>query len=132
MPSQWTWAPDPKKVKMPIQLKIKTDFELTEFIEDVLRKKYIKRPPKDLEENYIVDLYTKRQSRYFYLCAKYHSRAKNRMFDYYEIRFARLEYTTAGFNLAYMRHTGKWWPLYTDLSLKETLKIIATNGNFEP
>ena len=88
------------KIKMPVLEKVKVIFEMDELIEDKLRKKYVKAPPKDKEMNYIVDLYSEKRRQYFYFCAKYHCRAKNRIADYFEQRFARLEYTPAGFNLA--------------------------------
>jgi len=130
--SKWTWAPDPRKVKMPVHLKLKVELEMDELIEDVLRKKHLKPLPKDKETNYVVDLYTKRQRQYFYFCAKYRARSKNRMADYFEIRFARLEYTAGGYNLAYMRHTGKWWEIYRGLTLKNALQTVASEVHFEP
>lgn len=132
MPAQRTWARDPKKMKAPIGIKLKVDFEMNELIDDVLRKKYVTRPPKDKETNYIVDIYTDRKRQYFYFCAKYHARPKNRIADFFEIKFARLEYTHEGFNLAYMRHTGKWWELYRGLSLTKALKAIETEVHFLP
>ena len=132
MPRGWTWARDPKKVKMPVLDKVKIIFEMDDLIEGQLRKKYVKSAPKDKNTNYIVDLYSVRNRRYFYFCAKYHCRANNRIKEYFEHRFARLEYTIGGFNLAYMRHTGKWWEVAQDLNLKESFKQINEGGLFVP
>jgi hypothetical protein len=117
---------------MPVLEKVKVIFEMDELIESKLRKKYVKAPSKDREINYIVDLYTDRTRQYFYFCAKYHCRAKNRIADYFEHRFARLEYTAVGFNLAYMRYTDKWWEIDQRLSLNGAFRRVAEGGLFEP
>lgn len=132
MPTQRTWALDPRKVKTPPDIKLKVEFEMNELIDDVLRKKHVKCPPKDKDRNYIVDIYIARQRQYFYFCAKYHCRFKNRIADYFETRFARLEYTAVGFNLAYMRHTDKWWEIHQGLTLSEALKAVETEAHFLP
>lgn len=132
MPRGWTWARDPKKVKLPVLDKVNILFEIDELIEDELRNKYVKPAPRSKNTNYIVDLYSLRNRQYFYFCAKYHCRAKNRIEDYFEHRFARLEYTYLGFNLAYMRHTGKWWQVAEGLSLQESFKQINEDSLFAP
>jgi hypothetical protein len=130
---QWTWTPDRRSsIKAPIAIKVKVEFEMNEFIDDVLRKKHIKRPPKDKDRNYIVEIYAKKHQRYFYFCANYHCRAKNCIADFFEMRFARLEYAGDGFNLAYMRHTGQWWEIYQGLTLAKALKTVETEPHFLP
>lgn len=120
------------KTKMPVLEKVKIIFEMEDLIEDKLRKKYIKSPPKDKKLSYVYDLYAEQYQKYFYFCAKYHCRAKNRIADYFEHRFARLEYTSIGFNLSYMRHTGKWWEVEQGLSLKKAFKRITEDELFAP
>jgi hypothetical protein len=36
------------------------------------------------------------------------------------------------FNLSYMRHTGQWWEIYTELSLDESLDAIRDEPHFLP
>jgi hypothetical protein len=36
------------------------------------------------------------------------------------------------FNLAYMRHTGKWWEVYGGLTAEECLKRIGDEAIFQP
>ena len=51
----------------------------------------------------------------------------------FESRFARLAYVGGGrFNLAYMRHTGKWWEVYQGLTLEKSLKTVRDEGIFHP
>jgi hypothetical protein len=51
----------------------------------------------------------------------------------FESPFARMEYVGDGqFNLAYMRHTGKWWEVYRGLTADECLKRIGDEAIFQP
>ena len=36
------------------------------------------------------------------------------------------------FNLAYMRHTGKWWEVHQGLTLDKCLKTIREDPTFQP
>jgi hypothetical protein len=36
------------------------------------------------------------------------------------------------FDIHWMRHTGKWWRLYTDVHLAEALRILETDGHLHP
>ncbi len=36
------------------------------------------------------------------------------------------------FNLSYMRHTGKWWEIYPDLTLDECMNAIRDEPHFMP
>jgi hypothetical protein len=36
------------------------------------------------------------------------------------------------FNLAYMRHTGKWWEVFSDLSMEEAFDAIRNQVLFHP
>ncbi len=51
----------------------------------------------------------------------------------FEDKFARLEYVaTDEFNLAYMRHTGKWQEIPRSISLDEALEMISDGEIFQP
>ena len=100
------------------------------LIETVLKPKYIQPPPEDTDFNYLVDIYSKWHSRYFYLCSKYNCPGPNALSPSFEDRFARLEYVGPDlFNLAFKRHTGQWVEIYSLMSLDECLKEIE-DGNF--
>jgi cyclopropane fatty-acyl-phospholipid synthase-like methyltransferase len=50
-----------------------------------------------------------------------------------DAEFARMEYVGDGqFNLAYMRHTSKWWEVYRGLTADECLKRIGDEAIFQP
>lgn len=48
------------------------------------------------------------------------------------MRFARLEHAgKRRFNMAYMRHTGKWHEVFQELTLDECLDQIRDEGIFQ-
>jgi len=71
--------------------------------------------------------------RYFYFVATYACPGPNAISPTFEVNFARLEHTALGrFNLAHMRHTGKWHELFAGLTLDECLKAIKDDPWFQP
>lgn len=97
-----------------------------------LKKKCIKENP-DKRYNYLVDVYTKWYQRYFYFCEKFKSEFPDRIYDEFEVRFVRLENTGKDrFDFSYFRHTGQWFQVATELTLKECLEMIQQNPNFQP
>ncbi len=103
------------------------------LINDILKPKHVKIPSADEQFNYVVDIYSKWFRNYFYFCAKYACPGQNAISPYFESKFARLEYTgTNSFSLSYMRHTGKWFELYTGLSLDDSLAIIKDDLHLLP
>jgi hypothetical protein len=53
--------------------------------------------------------------------------------DFFEIKFARLEYMGADrFNLSYMRPTGKWFELCRSMLLDECLEPVEEELYFIP
>ena len=61
----------------------------------------------------------------------------NAMSPYFEMGFARLKYTgsiggQSRFDLAYMRHTGRWWEIMHGLTLEQCLAEIREGGLFDP
>ena len=49
------------------------------------------------------------------------------------VGFARLEFIGDNrFDLAYFRHTGKWWTIFSELTVDEALKEVSQGGIFTP
>ena len=133
--ARYTWAPTKKKsgIKITDALKSEVKEKTGSLIENVLKPKYIKPPPEDNDFNYIVDIFSKWHRSYFYFCSKYNCPSPNAMAPSFNSNFARLEYIGGDkFNLAYMRHTGKWLDLSFDLSLEECLDEIEKLPHFMP
>jgi hypothetical protein len=127
----------PPKPKVSGIVKVELEAKATELIDTVLKPEHIKPPPKNAKWNYIVDLYTKWHGNYFYFCARYACPGPNAMSPYFEMGFARLKHTgsiggQSRFDLAYMRHTGRWWEIMHGLTLEQCLAEIREGGLFDP
>jgi len=128
------WYPaKPLKPKVSDSVKADVQNKANELVESFLKPEFIKPPPEDAEYNYIVDIYTKWYRSYFYLCAKYCCPAPNCIAEFFETKFARLEYAgNDKFNLAYMRHTEQWCETDQELTLKECPERIRDDSLFQP
>ena len=136
MARKMTWGFGPSKsaaAKIPDSVKARIEEQANLLIESELKPQHVKPKPSDNNFNYVVDIYSKWRKNYFYFCAKYRCPAPNRLSEFFEHKFARLEYAGDDlFNLSYMRHTGQWWGLYNGLSLKECLEAIRKEPHFLP
>ncbi len=129
---QWVWVPKKPSV-VPVALREEVSAKGDRLVRAYIRPTYVEPPPKKPRFNYLVDVHTKWKGRYYYFIAKYASPGPNRISPFFHIAFARLEYGGNGrFNLAYFRHTGKWWQVYSDLTLREALDLIRQGGLFHP
>ncbi|MFO0794251.1 MAG: hypothetical protein U0586_09300 [Candidatus Brocadiaceae bacterium] len=130
----WVFSPSKQsKLQVPDTVKANVEAKASDFIETVLKPKHVRPTSGNEHFNYIVDIYSKWHQSYFYFCAKYASPAPNAISPFFEVKFARLEYIgNERFNLAYMRHTEKWWEIYTGLSLVECLNAIRDEPHFLP
>ncbi len=131
---RWVYNP-PKssKPKVPDAVKTEVEAKASALIETVLKPKHVKAPPAEERFNYIADMYAKWYRNYLYFCATYCCPGPNALSPSFEEKFARLEYVSTGrFHLSYMRHTGQWWEIYTDLSLDECLAAIRDEPHFLP
>jgi hypothetical protein len=104
---QWTWAPSRRlKPTVPQDVKAQVQQQAEESIEKHLKPEHVKPPPKKPRWNYLTGIHTK---------------------------WHRLEYTRDSiFNLAYLRHTGKWWEVHHGLTLDKALKTIRDHEMFHP
>lgn len=136
MPTRKRWVPmlpKPVKPKVPDDLKGEVQRKADEFVESYLKPTFILPPPKDPRWNYIVDIFTKWHQRYFYFCSKYRCPHTNCITEFFESRFARLEYAgNRKFNLAYMRHTGQWWEIFQEMTLEKCVEEIRDQELLHP
>jgi hypothetical protein len=132
IPRQWIYSPRPAS-HVPEAVKEKVTAKANEIIETVFKPRYIKPPPNNERFNYIVDMYTKWHKNCLYFCAKYACPGPNALSPFFEDSFTRLSYMANGrFNLAYMRYTGKWWEVFSDLSMEEAFADILEQPFFHP
>ena len=130
----WTYvSPKPPKMKIPDRLKSDVKTKADEFVESFLKPNFIKEPPKDYQWNYPVDISTKWHQRYFYFCSTWRSPGPNAVSEFFEIRFARLEYAgNDKFDVAYMRHAGQWGEIFQDFTFDECIEEMRTNPLLQP
>jgi hypothetical protein len=118
---------------VPDSVKIEVTTTANALIEKVLKPQYIQPPPDNPRFNYIIDIYGKWYQRYFYICGTYRVPRPDATVPSFEAKFARMEYAGNNrFHLSFMRHTGEWVELYTDLSLDECLTSIRDEPYFLP
>jgi hypothetical protein len=115
-----------------------TDFEKNEImthcqpIVELFKNQYIKKDP-DKRFDYLMDIYAKWYGNYLYFCEKFKSEHPDRIRDEYEVKFVRLERTgNDRYNFSYYRHTGQWFLVTNDLTLKECLEMMQANPSFQP
>lgn len=119
--------------KVPESVKVHVKEKADELIESRLKLEHIKPPPENAHLNYIVDIYSKWYHSYFYFCAAYLCPSPDAGSEFFESRFARLQYTgNDRFSISYMRHTGQWVGLFTELTLDECLESIKNEPHYLP
>jgi hypothetical protein len=82
--------------------------------------------------NYPVAVFSEWRGKAFYLCVRYRARSRKPEDDFI-VRHTRM--TTAGFgrfDLAYFRHTGKWFTVYRAMTAAECFREIEENEVFWP
>ena len=130
----WVYNPQtPLMPKVPDNIKAEVEQKTLALVDGVLKPNHVKPPPPKEEWNYIVDIYTKWYRGYFYFCAKYKVSGPNAISPFFEAKFARMEYVGDNrFNLAYIRHTEKWFEIFTDLTIDQCLESVKDDPMFFP
>jgi len=135
----WTWVYDPagafrrSRKPVPAHLQQEVERRAQALIDSKLKPRYIQPPPKKAEFNYLVDISCQWRGPFFYFCSKYCSPGPRALSPFFDSRFARLQYAGEDqFNLAYFRHTGRWWEIAQLLSLEECLSRIEDGNIFRP
>jgi len=132
IPRQWIYSPRPAS-HVPDAVKEQVTAKANEIVETLFKPRYIKPPAKNERFNYIVDIYTKWHKNCLYFRARFACPGPNALSPFFEDSFTRLAYMANGrFNLAYMRHTGKWWEVFSDLSMEEAFDAVQNQALFHP
>ena len=125
------WIFGTPRRSLPGTVKDEVDTKATGLIENVLKPKHIQPPPKDYQLNSIVGIKTKWLGSKCCFISVYRSPGPHA--QSFKTKFARMEYVgNAKFNLSFMRHTGQWVEVYTDISVDECLKVIQNDPWFQP
>jgi hypothetical protein len=82
--------------------------------------------------NYPIEVFSDWRGKAFYLCVRYRAPSR-RPEDDFVVRHTRMTLTAFGrFDLAYFRHTDRWFTVYRGLTAAEGFKEIEGNGIFWP
>ena len=132
MVRQWIYSPRPAKA-VSSSLKGQLTAKAEEIIQTIFKPRYLKLPPQKPRFNYIVDIFTKWHKSCLYFCARYACPGPNARSPFFEDSFARLACMGNNrFNLAFMRHTGKWCEVFTDLTMEDAFSTICDDVLFHP
>src|ERR1700722_10275031 len=130
------WVYSPKKESIPSMdegFKAEVETKAQKLIDEVLKPKHVKPAPKDARFNYISDIKLKWYRSSLLFMAIYACPGPNALAPSFEAKFARMQWFGGGrFDLAFMRHTGAWVPLYEALPVDECLKAIREDPWFHP
>lgn len=135
-PKRWIYSPKSwPKPKASEVLKKEVKQRANKLVEEVIKPKSIKdNSPPDTDFSYVVDVFTKwHGSTFFYFVSRWRCPSPNCISEFFELKFTRLEYTGEDhFSLAYMRHTGQWFTVLTDVPLEMCLTEIEHNQLYWP
>lgn len=83
--------------------------------------------------NYVVDIRGAWAAGRYRFMQRYRSGMEHNAGEEFDAPFARLDRMGPDrFDLHWMRHTGKWWPLHAGVSLAEALHLLETDGVLQP
>ncbi len=124
--------------KMDELTKKRIDERCGRFIESVLKPKFISSSNEsselDVPNTIVVDIYFKWWRNFIHFYAKYRdTRPELEAIGTSDLKLARIEYLEEDkYNLAYFRHTGKWWKIFFGISLEECFEAIEDMPHFHP
>jgi len=100
------------------------------FIADVLKPRFLP-DVRPTEWNYVIEgAWTAGRYRFM---QRYRSGAAQNRGEEFDAPFARIDRMGPDrFDIYWMRHTGKWWRLYTGVTLADALRILETDGVLHP
>ncbi len=128
------WAMYPRKTSTaPLSeaLQKEVTTKANELINTVLKSRHIKPPPENPEYNYLVDIYGKWYRKAFYFYLVYRIANPESEVPTFEEKFARIQYAgNSRFHLSFMRYTGQWVQIYTDLTVEECIEAIRDDPFF--
>jgi len=103
------------------------------FIESVLKPRFISNEQSALDGSNVIDIYSKWWKNFIYFYAKYQDTRPEAIESTYDWKLARIEYLKGDkYNLAYFRHTGKWWVIFYEIPLEECFEAIEDMPHFHP
>ena len=123
---------DRAPAKVPTELKRQLDRRAHDWLTAKFSRLLELRTADPGPFNYPVEVFTEWRGKAFYLCARYRARSR-RPEDDFVVRNTRLTITGFGrFELAYFRHTERWFTVFRGLTAQECFREIEDNEIFWP
>lgn len=102
------------------------------FIRDFLKPTFLQEI-RPTEWNYVVDIRGAWAGGRYRFMQRYRSGMEHNRGEEFDAPFARIDRMGRDrFDIYWMRHTGKWWRLYTGVTLVKALRILETDGILHP
>ena len=128
----WNIRPARKPASVTASLKAEVETKAKDLIEKVLKPRYVKRPKKGNQFNYIIDIGAKWFRNNFYFFSTYACPSPDALSPTFEAKFARMEPLRGGrFALYAMRYTGNEWVGVLDaLTVDECMEAVQDDPWF--
>ena len=127
------WYYTPSKPKVDELTKERVKKECDAFIESVLKPRFITNEESSLDGTTLIDIYSKWWKNFIHINAIYQDTRPQAIKPSYDWKLARIEYMKENeYNLAYFRHTGKWWTIFYEIPLEECFEAIEDMPHFHP
>jgi len=102
------------------------------FIQDVLKPRYLSEI-RPTQWNYTVDIRGAWAGGRYRFIQRFRSGWEQNRGEEFDAPFARLDRIGPDrFDIYWMRHTGKWWPLHANVTLAEALHILEADELLHP
>jgi hypothetical protein len=102
------------------------------FIRDVLIPRFLPEI-RPTEWNYVVGIRGAWAGGRYRFMQRYRSGMADNLGEEFDAPFARIDRMARDrFDIYWMRHTGRWWPLHAGVSLTEALRLLETDGTLHP
>ena len=102
------------------------------FICDVLKPRFLPQV-RPTEWNYAIDIHGAWAAGRYRFMQRYRSGMEHNRGEEFDAPFVRIDRMGPDkFDIYWMRHTGKWWRLYSGVTLAEALRILETDGVLHP
>jgi hypothetical protein len=126
--TQKAWVKAPPRPSPPDETERRQIIAACEaFIRDILKPRFLPQV-RPTEWNYVVDIHGAWAAGRYRFMQRYRSGYEDNPGEEFDAPFARLSRMGADrFDIHWMRHTGQWWKLHSDVTLAQALKILQTD-----
>ncbi len=102
------------------------------FVRGVLKPRFLPEITPT-EWNYVIDIRGAWAAGRYRFMQRYRSGMEHNRGEEFDAPFGRIDRVGQDrFDIYWMRHTGKWWRLYANVTLVEALRILETDGVLHP